>query len=175
MRKGKSQPFVRWQVRVWSLLLYPFFFDDISVTNLNQKSVWFFGFLLGHFNLVALPQHLHTIFLCPDVSDRIALSFFKELLNSKVPWKRTGQSCPKRRDQENSCAGAEGELKDRNQSLPNNSGQHASGAGSTHSEQLSRALLRFHAVVVLRRSPEDCESVKPRWWSWKLLFRECSN
>ena len=30
--------------------------------------------------LLALPQHQHTSFLCPDVSDRIALSFFKELL-----------------------------------------------------------------------------------------------
>ena len=40
---------------------------------------WFFGFLLGHVNLLALPQHQHTSFLCPDVSDRIALSFFKEL------------------------------------------------------------------------------------------------
>ena len=60
--------------------------------------------------LLALPQHQHTSFLCPDVSERIALSFFKEL--SKVPWKRTGQSSPKRQDKENSCAGAEGELKD---------------------------------------------------------------
>ena len=32
-------------------------------------------------SLLALPQHQHTSFLCPDVSDRIALSFFKELLN----------------------------------------------------------------------------------------------
>ena len=31
-------------------------------------------------DLLALPQHQHTSFLCPDVSDRIALSFFKELL-----------------------------------------------------------------------------------------------
>ena len=30
--------------------------------------------------LLALPQHQHTSFLCPDVSDRIALSFFTELL-----------------------------------------------------------------------------------------------
>ena len=30
--------------------------------------------------LLALPQHQHTSILCPDVSDRIALSFFKELL-----------------------------------------------------------------------------------------------
>ena len=30
--------------------------------------------------LLALPQHQHTSFLCPDVSDRITLSFFKELL-----------------------------------------------------------------------------------------------
>ena len=40
----------------------------------------FFGFLLGHVNLLALPQHQHTSFLCLDVPDRIALSFFKELL-----------------------------------------------------------------------------------------------
>ena len=33
------------------------------------------------FSLLALPQHQHTSFLCPDVSDRIALPFFKELLN----------------------------------------------------------------------------------------------
>ena len=38
-----------------------------------------FRFLLGHVNLLALPQHQHTSFLCPDVSDRIALSFLKEL------------------------------------------------------------------------------------------------
>ena len=35
-------------------------------------------------NLLALPQHQHTSFLCPDVSDRIALSFFKELLNKRT-------------------------------------------------------------------------------------------
>ena len=50
-------------------------------------------------------------FLCPDVSDRIALSFFKEL-SFKSSLKRTGQSYPKRRDKETSCAGAAGELKD---------------------------------------------------------------
>ena len=59
--------------------------------------------------LLALPQNWQTSFLHPDISDRIALSFFKKLSN--VPWKRTGQFCPKRRDQENSVAGAEGELK----------------------------------------------------------------
>ena len=42
----------------------------------------------------------------------LTLSFSSQFLCSKVPWKRTGQSCPKRRDKENSCAGAEGELKD---------------------------------------------------------------
>ena len=40
-----------------------------------------FPFLDKGFLLLALPQHQHTSFLCPDVSDRIALSFFKELLN----------------------------------------------------------------------------------------------
>ena len=44
----------------------------------NQNHGRFFGFLLGHVNLLALPPHQHTSFLCPDVSDRIALSFFKE-------------------------------------------------------------------------------------------------
>ena len=34
--------------------------------------------------LLALPQHQHTSFNCPDVSDRIALSFFKELLNKRA-------------------------------------------------------------------------------------------
>ena len=47
----------------------------------GEDIVWFFRFLLGHVNLLALPQHQHTSFLCPDVSYRIALSFFKELLN----------------------------------------------------------------------------------------------
>ena len=121
---------------------------------------------------LSLPPHQQMGFLDPDVSDRIAVSYFKELLNkrtkrsrlktklwneiknkvqfgkkdkmvrefawlthkivlcfwfrsaisfltlsfsfvcSKVPWKRTGQSCPKRRDKENLCAGAEGERKD---------------------------------------------------------------
>ena len=54
-------------------------------------SVWNFHFKRKAkccHNLLALPQHQHTSFLCPDVSDRIALSFFF------------------------SCAGAEGELKD---------------------------------------------------------------
>ena len=46
--------------------------------------MWFFGFLLGHVNLLALPQHQHTSFLCPNVSDRIALSFFKELFKSSL-------------------------------------------------------------------------------------------
>ena len=35
-------------------------------------------------HLLALPQHQHTSFLCPDVSDGIALSFFKELLNKRT-------------------------------------------------------------------------------------------
>ena len=43
----------------------------------------------------------------------LTLSFSSQFLYSKVPWKRTGQSCPKRRDKENSCAGAEGELKEK--------------------------------------------------------------
>ena len=47
-------------------------------------------FLLGHVNRSALPQHQHTSFLDPDVSDRIALSL--SFVCSKVPWKRTGQS-----------------------------------------------------------------------------------
>ena len=47
---------------------------------LNLSFEWFFRFLLGHVNLLALPQHQHTSFF-----------FFKE----------------------NSCAGAEGELKDK--------------------------------------------------------------
>ena len=34
--------------------------------------------------LLALPQHQHTSFLCPDVSDRIAQSFFKELLKKRT-------------------------------------------------------------------------------------------
>ena len=37
---------------------------------------------------LALPQHQHTSFLCPDVSDRIALSFFKELLKFKSSLKK---------------------------------------------------------------------------------------
>ena len=42
----------------------------------------------------------------------LTLSFSSQFVCSKVPWKRTGgKSCPKRRDKENSCAGAEGELK----------------------------------------------------------------
>ena len=74
-------------------------------------------------NLLALSQHQHTSFLCPDVSDRIALLFqgtFKKsslikdraILSEKNFLEKAGQSCPKRRDKENSCAGAEGELKD---------------------------------------------------------------
>ena len=52
-----------------------------KVCEKQSNFIWFFRFLLGHVNLLALPQHQHTSFLCPDVSDRIALSFFKELLN----------------------------------------------------------------------------------------------
>ena len=53
---------------------------------LKHAGVHFFyplqSFWVKHFfTLLALPQHQHTSFLCPDVSDRIALSFFKELLN----------------------------------------------------------------------------------------------
>ena len=107
---------------------------------------WFFGFLLGHVNLLALPQHQHTnrtssafakqitrwvrlpsklpyyfvifsklyfVFDFVPFFRFLTLSFSSHILCSKVPWKRTGQSCPKRRDKENSCAGAEGELKDK--------------------------------------------------------------
>ena len=34
--------------------------------------------------LLALPRHQQTSFLDPDVSDRVALSFFKELLNKQT-------------------------------------------------------------------------------------------
>ena len=42
----------------------------------------------------------------------LTLSFSSQFVCSKVPWKRTGQSCPKRWDKKNSCAGGEGELKE---------------------------------------------------------------
>ena len=83
------------------LAVAPCMLFNLKISNATQW--WFFGFLLGHVNLLALPQHQHTGFLCPDVSDRMSFFFF---------WKRTGQSCPKRRDKENSSAGAEGELKE---------------------------------------------------------------
>ena len=59
----------------------------IRLQKKNSLFFWmipWFGFLLGHVNLFSLPQHQHTSFLCPDVSDRIALSFFKELLNKRT-------------------------------------------------------------------------------------------
>ena len=84
------------------------------------------------FNFFSLPQHQRTSFLDPDISNRIALTFFKEprpfpgtlsslkmkifneyflvLTLPTIPWKRSGQSCPKRRHQENSSAGAGGEI-----------------------------------------------------------------
>ena len=38
---------------------------------------------MGHVNLLALPQQQMS-FLDPDVSDRISLSFFKELFKSSL-------------------------------------------------------------------------------------------
>ena len=48
------------------------------VTNLRKSQLFL--------SLLALPRHQHTSFICPDVSDRIALSFLKEVLNkSSLP------------------------------------------------------------------------------------------
>ena len=41
-------------------------------------------------NLLALPQHQHTSFNCPDVSDRIALSFFQGTFEQKFLEKGQG-------------------------------------------------------------------------------------
>ena len=52
-------------------------------------------------NLLALPQHQHTSFLCPDVSDKIALSFFKELLNKRTVTKSSRLRNEKRNEIKN--------------------------------------------------------------------------